>query len=298
MKLRSVGVNIRQGLVGLWRNRTMSLASITSLSATLIILGIVLLLIINTNYIASHIQDEFDDVKIFLKDGLSIVQVEAIGEEILGYDEVVDLTYISKTQALENFKEDWGDEASLLEGLESDNPLPDSFILHLKTLRNVEPTVAKIEQIDGIEEVNFFSDVIEKVLNVTDFIRSAGLVLIGVLVFIAVFIINNTIKITITARKKEIAIMKHVGATNGFIRGPFIVEGVCLGLVGSALAYIIIDRGYSYLIKAARDKYLMVNAYVMPHNMIIMDILIVFFAIGVGIGIVGSVISLKKYLKV
>lgn len=298
MKLRSVGVNIRQGLVGLWRNRTMSLASITSLAATLIILGIVLLLIINTNYIASHIQDEFDDVKIFLKDGLSIVQVEAIGEEILGYDEVVDLTYISKTQALENFKEDWGDEASLLEGLESDNPLPDSFILHLKTLRNVEPTVAKIEQIDGIEEVNFFSDVIEKVLNVTDFIRSAGLVLIGVLVFIAVFIINNTIKITITARKKEIAIMKHVGATNGFIRGPFIVEGVCLGLIGSALAYIIIDRGYSYLIKAARDKYLMVNAYVMPHNMIIMDILIVFFAIGVGIGIVGSVISLKKYLKV
>lgn len=299
MKLRSIKVNIRQGLVGLWRNRTMSIASITSLAATLIILGIVLLLIINTNYIASAIQDEFDEIKIFLKDELTVVQVQAIGEEIVGYDEVVDINYTSRSQALEELKQSWGEGASLLDGLEMDNPLPDSFIIHLRDLENVEPIVKKIEQIEGIEEVSYFNDVIEKVLTVTGFIKNAGLVLISILVFISIFIINNTIKITIAARKKEIAIMKHVGATNGFIRGPFMVEGIILGVVGASIACLVIGRGYSYLLKIASEKlYFLLTLYFMPYNQIIGDIVIVFFAIGIGIGVVGSVISLKKYLKV
>jgi len=299
MKLRSIKVNIRQGLVGLWRNRTMSIASITSLAATLIILGIVLLLIINTNYIASAIQDEFDEIKIFLKDELTVVQVQAIGEEIVGYDEVVDINYTSRSQALEELKQSWGEGASLLDGLEMDNPLPDSFIIHLRDLENVEPIVKKIEQIEGIEEVSYFNDVIEKVLTVTGFIKNAGLVLISILVFISIFIINNTIKITIAARKKEIAIMKHVGATNGFIRGPFMVEGIILGVVGASIACLVIGRGYSYLLKIASEKlYFLLTLYFMPYNQIIGDIIIVFFAIGIGIGVVGSVISLKKYLKV
>lgn len=286
-------------MIGLWRNRTMSLASITSLAATLVILGIVLLLIINTNYIANTIQDEFDEVKVFLKDDLTVVQVESIGEEIIGYDGVVSIDYISQIQALEELKSSWGEGASLLDGLETDNPLPESFILHLNTLENVQPIVEKIEQIDGIEEVSYFNDVIENVIKITNFIKSSGLILIGILVFISIFIINNTIKITIAARKKEIAIMKHVGATNGFIRGPFIVEGVALGVIGASIACVIIGRGYSYLLKVASEElYFLLTLYFLPYSTIIIDIIVVFFAIGIGIGIVGSVISLKKYLKV
>lgn len=299
MKFRMLQRNIKQGFVGMWRNRTMSIASISSVAATLLILGIVLLIVINTNYAMTILREDFDQVKVFLKDELTISQIESIGEEIIGYKNVVNVDYKSKADSLEEMKREWGEDATILEGLEEDNPLPAAFVVSVDKLENVETVVKKINQIEGIEEVKYYNDIVDKLIMMTNVIKKAGMVVIVILIFVSIFIINNTIKITIAARNREIAIMKHVGATNGFIRGPFIVEGILLGIVGSVIACLIIGKGYSYVLKMINEKlYFFFTVYFMPYEMIIWDIVAVFIAIGVGIGVVGSIISLKKYLKV
>lgn len=299
MKFRMIQRNIQQGFVGMWRNRTMSLASVTSVAATLLILGIVLLIIINTNYAMTVLREDFDEVKVFLNDDLTISQIESIGEEIIGYKNVQNVNYKSKTDSLEEMKSEWGKDATILEGLEEDNPLPAAFVITVNNLENVDAVVEKINQIDGVDEVKYYNDIVDKLIMMSNVVKKSGLIMIGILIFVSIFIINNTIKITIAARNREIAIMKHVGATNGFIRGPFIVEGMMLGVVGSIIACLVIGRGYSYILKIINEKlYFFFTMYFMPYDMIIWDIVVVFLAIGVGIGVVGSVISLKKYLKV
>lgn len=299
MKPRMLLDVLKRGMTSISRNRGMSLASIGSVSATLVILGIILLMILNINGVATSTQEQFDQVQVYLSKDLTAEEITGVSDKIKEIPNVKEAEFLSKEDALAEMKESWGSEGYLLEGLESENPLPHSFIVKIDDLDRSNEVVEKLGEIEGITETNYYKDVVERLTKIANFIRIGGLVVIGVLIFISVFIISNTIKITVAARRKEIGIMKYVGATNGFIRGPFIVEGVVLGLMGMTVALAIVYAGYKYIFGIITEKlYHIMAAYMIAPHQIFGDLLIIFLTIGVGIGMLGSVISLKRYLNV
>ena len=298
MKFRIFKNILKQGFQGMWRNRGMGLASVSSISAVLVILGIVLIMILSINNVVLETKTKFDEIQIFLEDELTEEQSNDIEKAAKDNEGVLSVMYQSKEQALEIMKEEWEDEAYLLEGLET-NPLPNSYIVQLKDIKYADNVVDKVKNIEGVEEVKYYKDVIEKLIVFANYVRFGGVVVIGILVFVSVFIISNTIKLTVTARKREVNIMKYVGATNGYIRGPFIIEGILFGLIGAALSILIVNYGYDYFFKAVSDKlYVLFTVYLVSPAALIKDITIIFTAIGVGIGALGSLVSLKRFLNV
>jgi cell division transport system permease protein len=299
MKPRMLSDIIKRGATSISRNRGMSLASIGSVSATLLILGIILLMILNINGVATSTQEQFDQVQAYLGKDLSTEEITEVGNQIEAIPNVSEIEFLPRRAALEDMRESWGDEGYLLEGLEEENPLPHSFIVTMDNIEESSAVVERLDEIEGITETNYYKDVVERLMRIANFIRIGGLVIIGVLIFISVFIISNTIKITVAARRKEIGIMKYVGATNGFIRGPFIVEGIVLGLIGSVIALIIVYAGYRYAFTVITERlYHIMSAYMILPQQVLPDLIIIFLTIGVGIGMLGSVISLKRYLNV
>jgi len=298
MKFRMFKNVLKQGFVGMWRNRMMSVASISSVTAALLILGIVLILILNINNVTLTAQDQFDEIQVYLEDDMDQDKIDQLGEIISSFDGVASLRFQSRDQALEIMKEKFGDEGYILEGLET-NPLPDSYIIQLSKIDNTEAVVERLRGLNGIEDIKYYRDIVEKLMSVANFVRYGGLIIIAVLMLISVFIISNTVKITVAARKREINIMKYVGATNGFIRGPFIVEGILLGLIGAGISIFVIINGYKYLFTSINDRlYVVFTVYMVPHYSLFNDIVIIFTAIGVGIGILGSILSLRRFLNV
>lgn len=159
--------------------------------------------------------------------------------------------------------------------------------------------VKNINPIEGVESIKYYKDVIDKMMLFSNYIQIGGIAVVGILVLVSIFIIANTIKITVSSRKREINIMKYVGATNGYIRGPFIIEGILFGLVGAIIAMLIINFGYEYFFESVNDKfYVLFTVYLVPPASLLKDIAIIFTSIGVGIGGLGSIISLKRFLNV
>lgn len=299
MKLRSGIHIIKQGFVSMWKNRMMSFASIGSVTAALMILGLILLLILNINNIAEITKSQFDEIIVYLEEDLEQEQIDAIGQTINQTDGVLSSIFQSNEQALALMKQDWGEEGHLLEGLEEENPLPDSYIIQLKDIKYADDVVNRIQGLRGIEDIRYLKDVLDQLTSIAHYIKLGGLVLIGALILIAIFIISNTIKLTVAARRRQINIMKYVGATDGFIRGPFIVEGMLLGLIGAGLSIAAVYYGYKYLFSIINEElYVLFTVYLIPHTQIIDDVVIMFVAIGVGIGVIGSVLSLRKFLRV
>ena len=276
----------------------MGLASVSSIGAVLMILGLVIIMILSINNVVMETKSKFDEIQIFLEDEASIEQLNRIEYEAGNNSGVVSVVFQTKDQALEIMKESWEDDGYLLEGLER-NPLPNSFIVKLRDIEYADNVVARVKDLDGVEEVKYYKDIIEKMVLFANYIRIGGLVLIGALIFVSVFIISNTIKITVTARKREIGIMKYIGATNGYIRGPFIIEGVLFGIIGALISIMVVNYGYSYFFNAVNDRlYILFTVYLVPPGALIKDISIIFIAIGAGIGALGSLVSLKRFLNV
>lgn len=299
MQFRVIKNIVKQGFQGMWRNRSMGLASVGSISAVLMILGVVLILILTINNVALEMKTKFDEVHVFLDDELTDQDLDSIENSIKESEGVLSVIFQSREQGLEIMKEDWQDDSYVLEGLEDDNPLQNSYIVQLKGIEYADVVVQKLKSIDGVEEVRYYKDIIDKLMIVANYIRLGGIVIIGVLVLVSVFIISNTIKITVSSRKREINIMKYVGATNGYIRGPFIIEGILFGLIGAIISIALINFGYEYFFKSVNDQlYVLFTVYLVPPSLLIEDIIIIFTAIGVGIGALGSIISLKRFLNV
>ncbi len=299
MRFRVFKNIVKQGFQGMWRNRGMGLASVGSISAVLMILGIVLILILSINNLVLEVKTKFDEVQVFLEDGLNDSDLKSIEESIKTKDGVLSVIFRSREQGLEIMKEQWEDDSYVLEGLEDDNPLQDSYIIQLEDIGHADSVVNALKEIDGIEDVRYYKDVIDKLMIFANYIRFGGIAVIGILVLVSVFIISNTIKITVTSRKREINIMKYVGATNGYIRGPFIIEGILFGFIGAVLSILLINYGYEYFFKSVSNQlYVLLTVYLVPPSLLIKDITIMFTAIGVGIGALGSIVSLKRFLNV
>ncbi|SCY48493.1 permease-like cell division protein FtsX [Alkaliphilus peptidifermentans] len=298
MKIRTVRYMFNQGFTGLWRNKNMSLASISSVAASLMILGLIITLVLNINNVADLAQMQFDTIQVFLEEDISQQKISEIGNSILKINDVNRIEYESKEQALLNMKESWGEQGYLLDTLE-ENYLPNSYIIYLNSIDRAEFVVGELATIDGIDMIKYHQEIIDTLLGIASFIKTVGLALILVLILIAMFIISNTIRLALNARRQEINIMKYVGATNWFIRWPFILEGIILGLLGAIIALLITYYGYNYAYSAISNQFTVVfSAYLIPIGQMMNTTIIMFIVIGSGVGALGSIVSLRKHLRV
>lgn len=298
MKIKTMGYMIKQGFIGLWRNRGMSIASISSVTASLLVLGVIITLVINMNNIALMGQSQFDNIQVYLEEELESEKINSIGTELENIQGVSHVEYESQDEALEKMKESWGDQGYLLDTLEN-NPLPNSYIVYFQELEASQSVVQNIQGMAGVNEVRYYQDVIDNLINIADFVQVSGLFLIVILGLIAVFIISNTIKLTLNARRQEITIMKYVGATNWFIRWPFVIEGIVLGLIGALIALVVVNFGYNYVYDMVYSRFYSLFAeYIVSTEMMLQQISLMFVVLGIGVGILGSLISMRKHLKV
>ncbi len=299
MRFRVLKNIIKQGFQGMWRNRGMGLASVSSITAVLLILGVVIIMILSLNNVALEINTKFDEVQIFLDNNLETDEINKLEDSIKNIDGVLSVIFLSKEQGLEIMKENFEEDSYLLEGLEEDNPLQNSYIIQLTDIQYADSIVEELKLLSGIDEIKYYKDIINKLMLFANYIRLGGIIVICILVLVSIFIISNTIKLTVTSRKREINIMKYVGATNGYIRGPFIIEGILFGFLGAALSILLINFGYKYFFNSVNDKlYVLFTVYLVPPSLLMNDIMIIFTSIGVGIGALGSIVSLKRFLNV
>lgn len=276
----------------------MSVASISSVAASLTILGLMMVLVLNMGHLASLAQTQFDSVQVYLEEDLDPQAIDELGSTLGEINGVAYIHYESKEMALANMKERWGEQGHLLDTLE-DNPLPNSYIVHVDHIRYSDAVVEEIVGLRGVDEIRYYRDIIDNLIRIAGLVRSIGLMVIAVLILIATFIISNTIKLTINARKREIRIMKDVGATNWFIRWPFFLEGTILGLVGAAIALTIIYFGYQTIFEMVTTRFFVIfSAYLLSVEEMMQRTLIMFAVLGAGVGSLGSIISLRKHLEI
>ena len=291
---------IKEGLKGIWVHRSMGLASIISTFATLFVIGLVIIVSVTVNNIAKEIEGKVDEVEIFLNVDATDVDRLDIQMKIEEYKENLTYEYRSSEDALEIMKETWGNDAELLDGIRSSEVLPASFIVKLPDINMAEDFVSYMDGQAGVNEVKYYQDLIQQANKISRYVQLFGAVIILVLMIVSLFIISNTIKLTVFSRKHEIFVMRYVGADNHYIRIPFIIEGLFFGLLGSVLAFLAIYYGYSFVydyfnVRIAES--LSIMSLIRP-SIFRNSLIKIFLSLGVGIGVIGSIFSIRKYLKV
>ncbi|MFC0525436.1 permease-like cell division protein FtsX [Pontibacillus salicampi] len=297
MKFRTVGRHIREGSKNIIRNGWMTVASVGAVTTTLLLVGIFIAVMFNLNEIANNVEKDVE-IKVLVEVTAEEEQVDSLKSKLNDIPEVSTVAFSSKEKELNSLIDSMGDEGQAWELFEQENPLNDAFVVKTGDPLDTFDVAEEIKDFDHVKEVNYGKDVVERLLNFTTYARYIGLALIGGLVFTAIFLISNTIKLTIMARSKEIGIMKLVGATNGFIRWPFFIEGMLLGILGSIIPIAGVVGGYYYLYNNLRDKISISFIELLPFNPFAWQIALLLIAIGAFIGVWGSVMSVRKFLKV
>ena len=282
--ISSLFYNIKQAFVQIFRNRGMSAASIFSILAMLLILGLVFIIVVNINLF-------------FIVDGTSEQQVQEVKAQIEAQPGVTSVEYRSQEDALKIMKERWGESGYLLDSL-GDNPLPASLMISVESLDDAGSVASYAGKFDIIEDVQYYKDTVEKLTRITHFLQIAGMIIMAFLVIVSVVVVSNTIKLTVMARADEIHIMKYVGANNWFIRGPFMVEGIIIGLIASLIAGGAIALIYKQIVAAVGDQvFAIVSSPLISVQYMTVNLLIIFVALGCSIGAWGSIVSMRRYLK-
>lgn len=297
MKWSTLKYLFKEGIVGLWRNRTMALASIGTIVLCLLILGMSYALGTNVDYMIEQIEEKFG-VTAYLKEDLDETALQALKSKIQALPQVESITYISKEEALSTFSED-NENANLFAMFKEDNPLPASFEIITHDIKEQAQLVALIGTYEGIDEAVYFENETQTFINIGKTINHLCYMVLICLIVVGLMLMSNTIKLTVYVRRKEINIMKYVGATDAFIQVPFLIEGVLIGLIGALVSMGIVASSYSWI----RDKAAMVTGVLGELSLVgsgsIMGVLIpLFVTIGVGIGLVGSAFAIHRHLKV
>jgi cell division transport system permease protein len=296
MRISTIKFFIGDALKNLKRNITVSTASIATVAATLFIFGIFMLVLLDINQGILAVESRVE-VKVFLKDNITMAQQQDLENKIKAVDGVVNVSFESKAQAMEEFKKRLGEQnKSLVEGLEKDNPLPNSYIIKVQKPEIVSNVVANIKGSAGIETIEDGRDVVDKIMSITNTIKWVGSVIFVILIGVSLFLIGNTIKITVYSRRREIGIMKYIGATDWFIRWPFIIEGMFIGVMGGLLADVILY--YIYRIAYVRVSTGLMMMQLVSPQYVSSNMLCIFAVAGVIIGSLGSLLSIRKFLAV
>ncbi len=281
------------------RNKLMSVASVLSIGAALIILGIFVIFSSNLNHITKNVESALE-LKVYVQSGLSQDQIDQLNNKLGNHQNVTKVTYVSADQALQDFSESLGDYSGLLSGYNSsNNPMPASFNLKISSADKIT-TVKKFAEslkADGVTEVKYGEEYVDALVSFSHFSNIFSTVLIVVLSVVSVFIIYNTIKLTCFARRKEIRVMRYVGATDWFIRSPFVLEGTVLGAIGAIVALAIIWSGYrAAMAYVARSVYLPMHSSLVAPGSIMGPLIVFCLVYGIVIGAIGSVASIRKFL--
>lgn len=305
MKISTISRHLREGTKNVVRNGWMTFASISSIAISLFILGVFVLITLNVNDIAGQIEKQVE-INVYLEVNTSQDQIKTLESQIQAITEVKSIKFVSKEEGLVYLRQKLGESGkALLDGFEGDNnPLNDAFTIEVDDPRNVAVVADQISALNigkdpkPIYKVNYGKGTVEALFKVTQIVRWIGIGIVILLSFTAVFLIANTIKITILARRKEISIMKLVGATNSFIRWPFFIEGALLGFIGSVIPTAIILGGYWKLLNTSSLNLNLLMVELTPFGKIAPTMMALLLGIGMVIGIWGSLISVRKFLRV
>lgn len=297
--------HLREGFKSIFRNGWMSIASITSIIVSLLILGVFVLLVVNVNSMADEADSQVE-ISTYLQLDVDEELRTTLQEEIAAMPEVSSIQFVSKDEGLADFKEKLGeDQQELLEGFDEDNnPLPDTIRVELIDPNTVDFVAEKIEALNDkyeeqpIMKVNYGEETVETLFKITRLIRTIGFVFVAGLALMSMFLISNTIRVTILARRREIGIMKLVGATNAFIRWPFFVEGALIGFIGSIVTIGILFVGYNQLLISVQQDIIINMLNLVPLSSLWAWLGGSLIIMGVLVGVLGSTLSIRKSLKV
>ena len=306
--IKKVGITVRYSVLGyllgegfrnVFKNKKSTGASLIIMCATMLIFGLFFVIGENVNYIMEEVEAQ-QGMQVFLNKDATEEQIQQAGEQIRAIDYVATAQYVSKEDALNSLKERFGENGDLLNGYYEKNPLKPSYVVTLTDLEQSDNVYAQIEQLDNVSNIEVRDKTIDALIGVANGIRIVSGVILILLIVISIFIIANTIKLTVHARRKEISIMKYVGATNGFIRWPFIVEGITIGVISAMISIVLLGVSYNFAIDKLLDSSVatMVSFNLLTFSDMFALVLTVYLILGIGIGVIGSTISMRKYLEV
>lgn len=299
MRGSSFGYLVKEGSKNVWTNRLMSFATIGILTACMLLIGASVLLSVNMNSFVGHVESQ-NEFTVFMMDGVTNDEIASFDEGLEKIDNIADIRFLTAEEVLEQQQEKLGDKFDALKP--GDNPLPATYYIKVNDLEKLRSTVEKIEQMEYVDSVSAPTDVAVTLVSVRRIVIVMGLSIIVLLVAVSLMIIANTIKITVFNRRREISIMKYVGATDTFIKFPFMVEGLLLGLISAIVAYFILWGGYQYLVEwIALNPSAWIQSLsssIVPFDDIGTTLLGGFAIGGTGLGVIGSMVFVRNYLKV
>ncbi len=295
MGLHSIGYLFREGVKSLWKNRTMSIASVAVLVSCLLITGVAGLLTLDLSVTMASIEGN-NTITVFLEDGLPALTAVKVGEEIRAIDNISECVFVPKDVGLADTVEKIGGDSALFEGLQgADNPLPDAYRISMADLSRYDETFAAIQAVEGVGSASDYRRIANQLSSLDRLVRYCSIAIVAVLGVVSLFIISNTVKVTLFSRRVEISIMKSVGATNGFVRIPFIVEGMAIGLLSGAIAATILYFAYDKAVEVVLGIAPFLSAVdIDPYVLLLYG---AYILVGMLFGMLGGVISIGKYLK-
>ena len=296
----NLGYNLKEGFANLSKNKKSTVASLTVMLSTLFVFGIFLLLNQNLNSIITNMEKE-QGIEVFINLEATDEQIAHLGEDIKKIDGVNTIKFKSKQDAINSLKEQWKDKPSVLEGLtDYDEFLPASYSITLTDLSKNNVVQAEIEKMPHVKNIRNQDDIISTVIVISRSVKIFVISISAILIGVSVVIISNTIKLSVYSRRKEISIMKYVGASNGFIRGPFVVESILMGLIAVGISTLLIYLTYGFvtqsLLEIGTAQSLTIT--VIPFIDMLPELLVSYVVLAIGIGVIGSSISMKRYLEV
>ena len=294
MKLSSLGYLLKEGAKNIWTNRTMSFASVGVLVSCLLLTGAAVLFSMNIDSAMQSVEGS-NSITVYCTQGLPTLKAVQVGEQIKNLENISECELVPKDQAVEEMLDMLGDNGTVLQGLMGeDNFLPDAYRISLTDLSKYEETAAQITAIEGVEKIIDYSDIANQLTQLDDMVTTVCFWIILLLGVVSLFIIANTIRVALFSRRVEISIMKSVGATNWFVRVPFIVEGLLIGLVSGGLASIILNLAYDSVMSSLSVLSFFTPLPLGPYRM---RIVLIFLLAGSAFGVLGGLISIGRYLK-
>ena len=300
MRYNVLSYLIGEGFRNFFKNKKSTGASLMIMCATMLIFGLFFLIGENVNYMLKEIESE-QGMQVFMVKDATEEQIKKLGEEIQSLDYVAKTEFVSKEEAFNIVKERYSEYSRFLEGYTVEkNPFKVSYVVTLTDLSKSDEVRVQIEGLENVNNIEMRDKTINALVSIANGIRWVSAGILVLLIVISIFIIANTIKLTVHARRKEISIMKYVGATNGFIRWPFIIEGILIGVIAAMISILILGLGYNFLINKIMESSVtsMINITLLPFAEVFKLVIVVYLSLGIGIGTLGSVISMRKYLEV
>ena len=302
MKIRTALYCLKQGLVNIKRNKLFSLASISTIAACVFLIGMFYTIVVNFQYIVKSAEDQVG-ITIFFNEGIDQAGIDVIGAQIAANDKVANYTFTSAEEAWDIFKvEYFKQNEDLAEGFKDDNPLANSasYTVYLKNIEDQKSFSDEMSQVEGVRTVNYSEGTVSAMTSFGRLVGYASVAIIVVLLAVGIFLISNTVMIGISVRKKEIKVMKLIGASNIFVRAPFIIEGIVIGLVGATIPLVLIKVLYEKVVEFVMQQFSALSSIIvfLPQSTIFAVLVPMGLGIGAGIGFVGSILSIRKHLKV